>query len=512
MKSFARVGVVLGAALIALVITGAVDIDVKWRDGVARAIDLFGSDEPPKNVAAGDATAGAGSFWTDGATAQPIAPVGVPTTFADLAERVSPGVVNISTKKTVVAHSLEDFFPFPFQDPFGGQGGMPPGERKQQVPSLGTGFVISQDGYIVTNNHVIEDVDSITVRFADGKELPAEIVGRDPKTDIALIRVTTDQPVFALPLGDSESVRPGEWVVAIGNPFGLEHTVTAGIVSAKHRNIEQGMYDDYIQTDAAINPGNSGGPLLNLAGAVIGINTAINPRANTIGFAVPINMAKDILPQLRADGRVTRGWLGVVIQKITPEIAEEFDLDEPKGALVSKVVPDGPAADAGVEQRDVIRRFDGQPIDDFDDLPRLVARTPVDKKVSIVVIRDGKEKELTTKVGALEEPEIAKAAATASPGGSSAFGLRVQDLTPELAEQLGLEGNANGVVVSAVEPGGPAGEAGLRRGDVIVEVDRHEVQDSGALEKRLEETDDRALLLVRRGDSQLYVPLKRRAS
>jgi serine protease Do len=511
MKSFSRVLLVLCAALIALVVTGAVDVDVHWRDGVARAIDLFGSDEPAKAPPSGGGEV-TGSFWKDGSGVQPITPVGVPNTFADLAERVSPGVVNISTKKTVVAHSLEDFFPFPFQDPFGGQGGMPPSERKQQVPSLGTGFVISQDGYIVTNNHVIEDVDSITVRFVDGNELPAEVVGRDPKTDIALIRVKTDKPLYALPLGDSESVRPGEWVVAIGNPFGLEHTVTAGIVSAKHRNIEQGLYDDYIQTDAAINPGNSGGPLLDLSGAVIGINTAINPRANTIGFAVPINMAKDILPSLRADGHVTRGWLGVVIQKITPEIAEEFDLKEAKGALVSKVVPGGPAADAGIEQRDVIRQFDGQPIDDFDDLPRLVARTPVDKKVEIVVIRDGKEKELKTKVGALEEPEIAKAAATASPGGSTAFGLRVQDLTPELAEQLGLEDAASGVVVSAVEPGGPAGEAGLRRGDVIVEVDRHEVQNSSALEKRLEQTDDRALLLVRRGDSQLYVPIKRRAS
>jgi serine protease Do len=209
---------------------------------------------------------------------------------------------------------------------------------------------------------------------------------------------------------------------------------------------------------------------------------------------------------------VTRGWLGVVIQKITPEIAEEFDLDEPKGALVSKVVPGGPAEDAGIEQRDVIREFDGQPIDDFDDLPRLVARTPVKKKVEVVVIRDGKRKKLSTVVGALEEPEVAKVTDTETPQGSNAFGLRVQDLSPELAEQLGLEPDAEGVVVSSVEPGGPAGEAGLRRGDVIVEVDRHAVHDSAELEKRLSETDDRALLLVRRGDSQLYVPLKRKAS
>jgi serine protease Do len=503
MKSFAKVLLVLGAAVAALVAVGALDVEVHWRDNVARAIDLLGQEDDAKT-----AEAPSTPFWKEGSDAQAVEPVGLPTTFADLSEHVSPGVVNISTKKTIVAHSLEDFFPFPFQqDPFGGGG--PPTEHKQQVPSLGTGFVISQDGYIVTNNHVIEDVESITVRFADGVELPAEIVGRDPKTDVALIRVKSKKDLFALPLGDSDAVRPGEWVVAIGNPFGLEHTVTAGIVSAKHRNIDQGLYDDYIQTDAAINPGNSGGPLLNLSGEVIGINTAINPRANTIGFAVPINMAKDILPQLRAKGSVTRGWLGVVIQKITPEIAEEFGLEDPKGALVSKVVPDGPAADAGIEQRDVIREFDGQPIDDFDDLPRLVARTPIEKKVPIVVVRDGKRKTLQTVVGALDEPEVKTAAADAAPEGATTFGLRVQDLSPELAEQLGLEADATGVVVSAVDPNGPAGEAGLRRGDVIVEVDRHEVQSTADLQKRLGETDDRALLLVRRGDSQLYVPLTR---
>jgi serine protease Do len=507
MKSLGRVLVVLGAALAALLATGALDVQVRWRDNVARAIDLFGKGSAKKG---GPDTAAPGDiFWKDGAGGQPATPVGVPSTFADLAEHVSPGVVNISTKKTVVAHSLEDFFPFPFQEPFGTS----PGERKQQVPSLGTGFVISPDGYIVTNNHVIEDVESITVRFADRTELPAEVVGRDPKTDIALIRVKSEKPLYALPLGNSDRVRPGEWVVAIGNPFGLEHTVTAGIVSAKHRNIDQGLYDDYIQTDAAINPGNSGGPLIDLAGEVIGINTAINPRANTIGFAVPINMAKDILPQLRAQGHVTRGWLGVVIQKITPEIAEEFGLQEPKGALVSKVVPKGPAAKGGIEQRDVIREFDGQPIDDFDDLPRLVAKTPVNKKVEVVVIRDGKRKTVETVVGALEEPEVATASAEQeTPGGATAFGLRVQDLTPELSEQLGLEADAKGVVVSSVDPGGPAGDAGLRRGDVIVEVDRHEITNTAELQKRLKETDQRALLLVRRGDSQLYVPLKRQKS
>ena len=215
------------------------------------------------------------------------------------------------------------------------------------VPSLGTGFVISTDGYIVTNNHVIEDVEKITVKFNDRRELPGHGGRARPEDRHRADQGRGEGALFALPLGDSESVRPGEWVVAIGNPFGLEHTVTAGIVSAKHRNIEHGAYDDYIQTDAAINPGNSGGPLLNLAGEVIGINTAINPRANTIGFAVPIDMAKAILPQLSASGHVTRGWLGVVIQGVTPEIAEELGLEDTKGALVSKVVEDGPAAEAG---------------------------------------------------------------------------------------------------------------------------------------------------------------------
>jgi serine protease Do len=371
--------------------------------------------------------------------------------------------------------------------------------------------VISKDGYIVTNNHVIEETEKLTVKFNDGTELPATIVGRDPKTDIGLIKVEAKKPLFALPLGDSERVRPGEWVVAIGNPFGLEHTVTAGIVSAKHRNIDHGAYDDYIQTDAAINPGNSGGPLLNLAGEVIGINTAINPRANTIGFAVPIDMAKAILPQLRASGHVTRGWLGVVIQGVTPELAEELGLEETKGALVSKVVEDGPGAKAGIEKMDVIRQFDGHPVDTYEDLPRIVASTPVNKKVDIEVIRDGKRVTLHPKIALLEEPEAQtqKTSATpAPPRGAKSFGMAVQDLSGELAEQLGLE-NAKGVVVTSVDPDGPASEAGIRQGDVILEVGRHEVKNAEALQKALEKTDQRALLLVRRGDNQLYMTVKR---
>jgi serine protease Do len=296
-------------------------------------------------------------------------------------------------------------------------------------------------------------------------------------------------------------------VVAIGNPFGLEHTVTAGIVSAKHRIIGQGSYDDYIQTDAAINPGNSGGPLINLKGEVIGINTAINPRANTIGFAIPIDMAKEILPQLRTRGAVTRGWLGVVIQRITPELAETMDLPDDKGALVSKVVPDGPADEAGLEHGDVIVEFGGEKIESWNDLPRVVAATSVDSTVDVVVLRDGKRKKLEAKVGALDEGE-AMAAAEEPEEGPAAFGLRVQDLSPEIADQLGVEDDT-GVLVTAVEPGSPADHAGLRRGDLVLEVDRTEVSSTKELQDRLESAGDRALLLVRRGEATIFVPLKR---
>ena len=341
----------ISATMVLLVASGVINVDVILRDNSARAVGLQdaidalrGTQEEEAEVAAA-----AEPFWTDRKSAPPATGFGVPMNFADLAERASPAVVNIQTSKTVTQQAPR--VPRQFEEFFGGPLGELFERRQRTVPSLGTGFVISEDGYIVTNNHVVADVDTIKVAFNDGLELEAVIVGRDPKTDIALIRVETTEKLVALPLGDSAKVRPGDWVVAIGNPFGLEHTVTAGIVSAKGRNIGQGPYDDFIQTDAAINPGNSGGPLLNLQGEVIGINTAINPRANTIGFAVPINMAKAILPQLRTDGHVTRGWLGVVIQDVTPEIAEAFDLEDHKGALVSKVIPDGPADAAGMPGR-----------------------------------------------------------------------------------------------------------------------------------------------------------------
>jgi serine protease Do len=502
MRRIATIVLVTAVAGFLLVESGAVRIDVHWGPRDAQAIDLFGGGKKEKEKAEEE-----GPFWTEGGREEGIAPLGVPPTFADLAERVSPGVVNIQTSKTV---SGGFNLPRPFEEFFGGNPffGFENPQREYKVPSLGSGFVISEDGYIVTNNHVVENVDTIQVAFVDGSEEEAEVVGRDPKTDLALIKIDADRKLHALPLGDSDKVRPGEWVVAIGNPFGLEHTVTAGIISAKHRIIGQGSYDDFLQTDAAINPGNSGGPLLNLKGEVIGINTAINPRANTIGFAVPVNMAKSIVPQLRSRGRVVRGWLGVVIQGITPELAEQFELESERGALVSRVLPDGPADDAGLEHGDVIVEFDGKPVADWKDLPRIVADTPVGEKVSLRVVRKGKEKTLRVEIGELEEPELAEAPNKAE-SEPAALGIRVQDLTDELAQQLGVD-EENGVVVTQVEPGGPAAEAGLRRGDVIVEVDRTEVAGVGDLRKKLDEADDDVLMLIRRGDATIFVPVKRR--
>jgi len=482
--------------LLGLVLSG--QLHIQWRGNDAHAIDLFGGGDDEKDD---------GTFWSEGSGKEPMVPQGVPNSFADLAQQVSKAVVNIQTSKTVTGaampRGLEEFF---FGTPFGNPGSG--GQRQREVPALGSGFVISEDGYIVTNNHVIEDVDSISVAFEDGRELEAEVVGRDPKTDIALIRVKSDDKLTALALGDSDVVRPGEWVVAIGNPYGLEHTVTAGIVSAKHRIIGQGSYDDFIQTDAAINPGNSGGPLINLSGEVIGINTAINPRANTIGFAVPINMAKGILPQLKSAGKVTRGWLGVVIQTITPELADHLELDEDKGALVSRVMPEGPADDAGIERYDVIVEFNGKEIGEMNDLPRAVASTPVDTDVDVVVLRDGKRKKLTAKVGKMEEtPTQLASARGGEPGGANAFGLRVQEITPDLAMRLGMD-EEEGVLVTNVSPGSAAAEAGLRREDVILEVDKKAVKDVGSLDSTLADADDGALLLIRRGDATIFVPMK----
>lgn len=361
----------------------------------------------------------AGRFWQEG-SGERAAWNPVPSGFAELAERVKPAVVRIqaisddgkdrASKRARPRESPGEGFRLPFES------GPHRGGHPFIFPrSTGSGFVISEDGYILTNSHVVEDADRITVGFMDGTDLEADLVGLDPNTDIALIRVYSENAFAFLPLGDSDPVRPGDWVVAVGNPYGLSHTVTAGIVSAKHRrDILGGRYDDFIQTDAAINPGNSGGPLIDLNGEVIGINTAIKPAANAISFTVPINIAKKILPQLRTAGRVTRGWLGVVIRNVPEEIARDAGLQRSQGAWVQQVQIDGPAQNAGLERGDVILEFDGHVLRDRGHLSRVVGDTPVGKLVEVLILRDGKRKTLTVTVGKLVERPLAKRVPPAS--------------------------------------------------------------------------------------------------
>ena len=382
---------------------------------------------------------------------------------------------------------------------------MPRGPQRQR--SLGSGFIIDGDGSILTNNHVVENAQKIVVKLADEQEYEAKVIGRDPKTDIAVIKIEAKTKLTPANFGDSDGLEVGEWVMAIGNPFGLDSTVTSGIVSAKGRHIGQGPYDNFIQTDASINPGNSGGPLINLRGEVIGINTAIFSRTGGnigIGFAIPVNLVKELLPQLRGKGKVTRGYLGVLIQKVTPELAESLGMEKSQGALVANVSKDGPADKSGVKVGDVIVEFDGKEIKDSGELPIIVARTAVDKKVRMKVLRDKKELTLNVAVGELKDEEV-----VASAPEKGEMGLTVQRLTPQIAESLGLE-KAEGIVVSAVEPGSAADEAGIRRGDVIVEIDRKPIRNLDEYKKSIATVrkGKGVLFLVRRGESTLFLALR----
>ncbi len=434
--------------------------------------------------------------------------------FAMLAERVAPSVVNISTTQEVKGFSqpfgpddpLREFWE-PFERFFGPRSGpVPRGPFKQR--SLGSGFALTKDGYIVTNNHVVEDADEIIVRLANGKETEAKLIGRDAKTDLALIRVEQAEALTPATTGDSDALRVGEWVLAIGNPFGLDNTVTAGIVSAKGRHIG-GPYDNFIQTDASINPGNSGGPLVNVRGEVVGINTAIFTRTGGnvgIGFAIPINLANEVLTELKDKGKVTRGWLGVMIQRVTPEIAESLGVEEAQGALVADVIDDGPASSAGIKTGDVIVEYDGSAVKDSAELPLMVARTAVGKSVAVEVVRNGERKRFDVTVGELPEgePEAEPESETGE------WGLAVQTLTPEIADSLGVTRDLKGVVVTAVEPGSPAAEAGLQRSDIILEVNRKPVANLSEYRKALRgaEKGKSVLLLVRRGENTIFLALK----
>ncbi len=430
----------------------------------------------------------------------------VPANFSELAERVKAGVVNIQVVNTVKNIGFRQFpgNPFGDQNPFGDffgrffGGDMPPSFEQKGV---GSGFIVGREGTILTNNHVVEQADQIKVKLANGKEYDAKVLGRDPKTDLALLKIDGVSNLQPLPLGDSDDLKVGSWVVAVGSPFGLEQTVTAGIVSAKGRVIGSGPYDNFIQTDASINPGNSGGPLINMKGEVVGINTAIIASGQGIGFAIPINMAKEITPQLQEKGHVTRGWLGVSIQEVTPELAKSFGLKEKKGALVAQVVSGSPAEKAGIEQGDIIVEFDGKEVSDSKDLPRIVASTPVGKAVTVRLSRDGKILDRQVKVGEMEEKvEVAK-----TPTSHKPLGITVQNLTPEIAKGLGLKKDT-GVVVTRVEPGSPAANAGVQTGDVIREVDRKPIKDVDDFVQKIEKAKDQEniLLFLQRGQNNLF--------
>ena len=484
-------GVVI-VALVSLVIGLGISGSLDWLSP-SRAVNLLGD-------------AGVGESRPAG---------GLPD-FVNLAKKLKPIVVNISTTQVSEGRGSQEFSsPFgggeddPFNDFWKRFFGGPAPRGPQRQRSLGSGFIIDGDGSILTNNHVVENASKIVVKLSgDEQDYEAKVVGRDPKTDIAVIKINVKTGLAAANFGDSDRLEVGEWVMAIGNPFGLDGTVTSGIVSAKGRhNITQGPYDNFIQTDASINPGNSGGPLINLRGEVIGINTAIFSRTGGnigIGFAIPINLVKELLPQLRGKGRVTRGFLGVLIQKVTPEIAESLGMDKGYGALVANVSKDGPADKAGVKVGDVIVEFDGSPVKDSGDLPIIVARTLVDKKVRMKVLRDRKEIFLNVAVGELKEEEI-----VASVPEKGELGMTVQRLTPQMAEGLGLE-KAEGVVVTAVEQGGVADEAGIRRGDVIMEVDRKAIKSLDEYKKAVAgaRKGRGVLFLVRRGESTLFLALK----
>lgn len=425
-----------------------------------------------------------------------------PDSVADLAEKLIGAVVNISTTQTV-AETRQVPLPqvpegSPFQDFFneffdkngrngdnggGDEGGSDEGGDPRKVQSLGSGFVIDPSGIIITNNHVIEDADEIVANFSDGSKLKAELVGRDAKTDLAVLRVKPDKPLTAVKFGDSEHMRVGDWVMAIGNPFGLGGTVTTGIISARNRDINSGPYDNYIQTDAAINRGNSGGPLFNEVGEVIGINTAIiSPSGGSIGigFAIPSEIAVSVVDQLREFGETHRGWLGVNIQEVTDDLAESLGIDKPQGALVAGVTEGGPAAVAKIEPGDVIVAFDGHPIKAMRELPRLVANTAVGKEVDVTLIRKGKELNLPVKLGRLEESETVTAKAEDAPpeppkDETKTIGLTLGSLDDATRQKLSLNAEVKGVVVTDVDPASPAADKGIAAGDIIVEVAQEEV-------------------------------------
>jgi len=439
------------------------------------------------------------------AAAKADAPALFPTHISEIARQAKPAVVNIRTVKTIKGGSrvFRHFYgsPFgkdnPFEKFFGPFSENDP-SRDFKQRSLGSGFIIDPDGHIVTNNHVIENADEITVRLSNEKEYKATVIGRDPKTDLALIKIDAAD-LSPLELGDSDNLDVGTWVVAIGSPFGLEQTVTAGIVSAKGRTIGSGPYDDFIQTDASINPGNSGGPLINMQGQVVGINTAILAQGQGIGFAIPVSLARDIIQQLKNDGEVTRGWLGVGIQDLTEEIADYYGIEDRKGALVTEVYEDDPADLAGIRKKDIITEVNGTPVTSSRELSKTVAGLPVGKRASIKLVRDGREK--TVHVTLAKRSEDTLVAGHGATGSNGTLGLAVAPLSPDIARQFGFDTDEKGIIVTRVVSGSKAEQAGFKTGDLILEVNRRPVDSTRNFKQQIDRitSGQNVQVLVKRG-------------
>lgn len=438
------------------------------------------------------------------------------TAFTTVVKKTTPAVVNVQVEKTVGAKDYNfEFFNNPFFERFFGPDfhrQLPQQPRHEKQMGQGSGFIISKDGYILTNNHVVDDADTITVTMSDNKKFDAKLIGNDPQSDVALIKIENGNDLPVLPLGDSDALEVGEWVIAIGNPFGLNQTVTVGVVSAKGRSrVGINEYENFIQTDAAINPGNSGGPMLNIDGEVVGINSALFSRTGGymgIGFAIPINMVKAIKDQLQKNGQVVRGWLGVAIQDIDEKLAKSFGLDEARGILVSEVQDGSPAEKAGIEQGDVLIKLNGVELKSVNDLRNRIALIIPNTETEITIIRDGKEKKLDVLIG--EQPDDFGKVAQSQAGRDflENFGLTFQELTPELAEQLGYQGE-KGVLIGDVEPGGPADSAGLRPGQLVQEINKKPIASISDLRAVLKDAPDmkQVLLRVRAGKFSQYVVL-----
>jgi serine protease Do len=453
------------------------------------------------------------SVWASTSVEPPM----VPASFSQLADAVGPSVVNIRTVKTLKGggpvfrhfqrepggreNPFNEFFERFFGDEM---------QREFKQPSLGSGFIIDKDGYVVTNNHVIEDADQIKVKLDDDKEFDAQVVGRDPSTDIALLKIKSSHDFPVAKLGDSAQLKVGQWVVAIGSPFGLERTVTAGIVSAKGRVIGSGPYDDFIQTDASINPGNSGGPLLNLRGEVVGINTAIIAAGQGIGFAIPINLAKGIIAQLKSGGEVTRGWLGVAIQDLNQEMAEYYGIESKQGVFVADVFKGDPADAAGIKPKDIIVEVNGKKVETTRQLTSLVASIPVGQSAKVKVIRDGQSKTFSVKIAKRDDSKLTSRGESPEKR-EDQLGLRVSGLTPEIAQRFNIK-EASGVIVIDVQNGSQADEAGMRVGDIIKEINHQTVEsvrDYDEALRKIPEDGEVSLFVWRKNAGFLVLKLKK---